>query len=106
MDARPNSAGAWTLRAISPLRYLIGFVLPFCRDRNGYSMASLLSRHGGSTALTVKISSWTTSPMPKRTSARDTPRAKPHFRAIFAVDNVGVSRAAKHGVSRAAKHGV
>ena len=53
----------------------IGRVRFFWSERKGYSIASRLSRHGGSAAVTRKSSSWTTLPMGRgayRRSAGDT----------------------------------
>src|SRR6266850_3373266 len=61
----------------------MGLVRFFWSARNGYSMASLLSRHGGSTALTVKISSWTTSPIPQIVPVHAIPRERNRRLACF-----------------------
>src|SRR3954466_14690411 len=90
-------------------RYRIGVIRFFCSDRNGYSIASRLSRHGGSTVFTANISSWTTSPMadslsrfviPRHRNRSSTPfllwkasvyRVQPG--PVYRVQSLGVSRA-------------
>src|SRR5512132_226937 len=68
MVAMEKRLSAPTLRRTSPAANSIGFVRRFCSERKGNSIASRLSRQGGSAAVTRKSSSWTTVPMAEPTA--------------------------------------